>query len=49
MYYVSGVDAGQSFILKDGEWIDMSDPSAKDTFDLEYTPNNVCIKALYVE
>ncbi len=49
VYYVSGVDAGQSFILKDGEWIDMSDPSAKDIFGLEYTPNNVCIKALYVE
>ena len=49
MYYVSGVDAGQSFILKDGEWIDMSAPTAKDIFGLEYTPNNVCIKALYVE
>ncbi|MBR2751350.1 MAG: hypothetical protein IKD90_09480 [Clostridiales bacterium] len=49
VYYVSGSEAGQSFILKDGKWIDMSDPSAKEIFGMEYTPNNVCIKALYLE
>ncbi|MBR3056851.1 MAG: hypothetical protein IKG93_02680 [Clostridiales bacterium] len=49
IYYTSRIEEGQSFILKDGKWIDLSDASIKEILGLEYTPNNVCIKALYVD
>lgn len=49
IYYVSGIEEGQSFVFKDGQWIDLASADAKDIFGLEDTPNNVCIKALYVD
>lgn len=38
---------GESFVLIDGEWIDMADAEAMIKLGIEYEPNNCCIKAIY--
>lgn len=45
--YVTASDEGQSFVLIDGEWIDMTSSDIKQRLDIDFTPNNACIKALY--
>lgn len=47
--YFAKSEAGQSFILNGDEWIDVTDPSIVETLGLREEPNNVCIKALFVD
>ena len=45
--YLVDSEAGQSFVLFNGEWLDMSEDSTTETLGLEQKPNNACIKALF--
>ncbi|MCR5803014.1 MAG: hypothetical protein K6G47_02005 [Clostridia bacterium] len=45
--YIINSEQGQSFVLVDGEWLDMTDDSIVDTLGLGEKPNNICIKALF--
>ena len=47
--YLVGSEAGQSFVLYNGEWIDMSEDSTAELLGLEQKPNNACIKALFTD
>lgn len=38
---------GESFVLVDGNWLDLSLESTKEQLGLDFMPNNACIKALY--
>lgn len=45
--YVSEVAEGQSFVLIDNKWIDMSSDNIKSLLGIDFRPGNACIKALY--
>lgn len=45
--YSVGIEKGESFVLVDGEWLDMSDKDTLEVLNLDYEPNNCCIKAIY--
>lgn len=45
--YIASSDAGQSFVLIDDEWVDMSGSDIKERLGIDFVPNNACIKALY--
>ncbi|MBO7453508.1 MAG: hypothetical protein J6U54_24505 [Clostridiales bacterium] len=47
--YIAKSEPGQSFILVDGEWVDVTDVSLVERLNLKEEPNNVCIKALFVD
>lgn len=38
---------GESFVLIDGEWVDMSSENISDILGIDFIPNNCCIKAIY--
>lgn len=38
---------GESFVLYDDKWLDLSLKSTKEQLALDFMPNNACIKALY--
>jgi hypothetical protein len=42
-------DSGQSFVLLDDEWKDMTDSDIKKALDIDFEPNNCCIKALFAK
>lgn len=46
--YIASSEPGQSYVLIDNEWIDLSDPDISGLLDIEFVPNNACIKALFV-
>ena len=46
--YVTTIEEGQSFVFKNGQWLDMTDPSAADEMGLLFEPHNACIKALFI-
>ena len=41
-------EPGQSYILIGGEWIDLTDEDIESLLNIEFTPNNACIKALFL-
>ncbi|MCQ2492728.1 MAG: lectin like domain-containing protein [Lachnospiraceae bacterium] len=45
--YVAKSQKGQSFVLLDGEWIDLADDDIEKKLGIDFKPNNACIKALY--
>lgn len=45
--YVASASENQSFVLLDDEWVDMSSDDIKDRLNIDFLPNNACIKALY--
>ena len=45
--YVATSSSNQSYVLIDDEWIDMTSESIKEKLDIDFMPNNACIKALY--
>lgn len=45
--YVASSSENQSFVLLNNEWIDMSSEDIKERLDIDFLPNNACIKALY--
>ena len=48
--YVTVGAPGQSFVLMDGEWVDVTDQRVIDAVGLEEgEPNDICVKAVYVE
>lgn len=40
-------EEGQSYVLIDKEWVDLSSENIKDKLGIDFMPNNACIKALY--
>ncbi len=44
--YITSSEEGQSFLLLNGQWRDLTDPSLVEELTLECPPNNCCIKAL---
>lgn len=47
--YQAGAEAGQSFVLLDGKWADLSLKETADALKLDFAPNNACIKAVYAK
>lgn len=47
--YHASAEAGQSFVLIDGKWADLSLPETAEALKLDFTPNNACIKAVYAK
>ncbi len=45
----AGAEEGQSFVLLDDKWADLSSPDTAKTLGLDFTPNNACIKAVYAK
>lgn len=43
------VDSGEgvSYVLVDGQWVDLSSESIKEILGIDFEPNNCCIKAIY--
>lgn len=37
----------ESFVLYNGQWLDLADPSTATAIGIDFTPNNACIKALF--
>ena len=44
--YKTVSESGQSFVLLDDEWKDMTDSDIKKALNINFEPNNCCIKAL---
>ena len=44
--YITHSEEGQSFLLMNGQWRDLTDPALVEELNLECAPNNCCIKAL---
>lgn len=47
--YSVGANSGESYVLIDGKWKDLSDADISEVLGVDFIPNNCCIKALYVE
>lgn len=48
--YIASGAPGQSFVLMDGEWVDVTDQKVIDAVGMdEGEPNDMCVKAVYVE
>ena len=47
--YHASAEAGQSFVLIDDKWADLSLPETAEALKLDFTPNNACIKAVYAK
>ena len=45
--FVATINPGESFVLIDGEWVDMSSDNISELLGIDYVPNNCCIKAIY--
>lgn len=45
--FVATSNPGESYVLIDGEWIDMTDTAVLSKLGIDYEPNNCCIKAIY--
>lgn len=45
--YSVGINEGESFVLMDGEWLDLSNSETIDKLGIDFKPNNCCIKAIY--
>lgn len=45
--FIASSNPGESFVLIDDEWIDMTDPVIISKLGIDYEPNNCCIKAIY--
>lgn len=46
--FVASSEPGQSYVLIDGEWVDLTDEDIHELLDIDFTPNNACIKALFL-
>jgi hypothetical protein len=38
---------GESFVYYDNQWLDLSLDSTKEIVELDFEPNNCCIKAIF--
>lgn len=47
--YKTVSESGQSFVYIDNNWKDMTDSDIKKSLDIDFEPNNCCIKALYAK
>lgn len=47
IFYVADADEGQSYVLIDDEWVDMASENIQERLNIDFEPNNACIKALY--
>ena len=47
--YKTVSEKGQSFVLVDGTWKDLTDADAKTVLKTDFAPGNACIKALYTK
>ena len=45
--YKTVSEKGQSFVFIDNKWKDMTDSDIKDALNIDFEPNNCCIKAIY--
>lgn len=45
--FVATSNPGESFVLIDGEWVDMSSDNISSLLGIDFVPNNCCIKAIY--
>jgi len=45
--YSVGINKGESYVLIEDEWLDLSDSKTIEKLGLDFTPNNCCIKAIY--
>lgn len=45
--YVASSSENQSYVLLDDKWVDMASADIKEKLDIDFSPNNACIKALY--
>lgn len=45
--FVATINPGESFVLIDGSWVDMSSEDISTILGIDYIPNNCCIKAIY--
>ena len=41
-------EPGESYILIDGEWTDLTDEDIQNLLSISFIPNNACIKALFI-
>ena len=46
--FVASSEPGQSYVLIDEEWVDLADEDIRELLDIDFTPNNACIKALFL-
>ncbi len=46
--YVASSEPGQSYVLIDGGWTDLSDENISELLDIDFIPNNACINALFL-
>lgn len=46
--FVASSEPGQSYVLIDGEWTDLADENIRELLDIDFIPNNACIKALFL-
>lgn len=47
IYFNASISEGQSFVLSNGQWLDLSEEDTLEHIGLEESSNNCCIKALY--
>ena len=46
-YFEATVNPGESYVLIDGEWVDMSSDNISELLGIDFIPNNCCIKAIF--
>ena len=46
--YVTSIAEGESFVLMDGQWRDLSDPATAEDLGLDYEPRNTYVNVLFV-
>lgn len=46
--YIASIEPGQSYVLMDGEWVDLSDGNISELLGIGFTPNNASINALFM-
>ena len=46
--FVASSEPGQSYVLIGGEWVDLTDDDICELLDIDFIPNNACIKALFL-
>lgn len=46
--FVSSSEPGQSYVLIDNEWVDLSEGNINELLNINFSPNNACIKALFL-
>jgi hypothetical protein len=47
IHYKVDSNEGESFVYYDNQWLDLSLDSTKEILELDFEPNNCCIKAIF--